>query len=50
VIAFRDILQLGPSATRSKASADEALKILTDHGWVSEPSTRPRQVRLCGKE
>jgi hypothetical protein len=49
VIAFRDILQLGPSATRSKAAADEALKILNDHGWVAEASGRPRQVQLLGR-
>ena len=49
VIAFRDVLQLGPSATRSKAAADEALKILTDHGWIEEASARPRQIRLLGR-
>jgi uncharacterized protein DUF3987 len=50
VVAFRDVLQLGPSATRSKAAADEALKVLADHGWVAEVSPRPRLIQVWPKE
>ncbi len=43
---FRDVLQFGPGATRTKAAADEALGVLENHGWVVEASARPRAYRL----
>lgn len=45
-IGFRDVLRFGPNAIRQKAVADEALRILADHGWVSEVCTRPRRFRI----
>lgn len=45
-VEFREVLRLGPSATRTKRAADKALGILKAHGWVSEPSSRPRRIRL----
>lgn len=43
---FREILRLGPSQTRLKASAEEALGILLEHGRISEVSSRPRLIRV----
>jgi hypothetical protein len=42
---FREILRLGPNATRTKAAADEALAILFDHRLIAEVSQRPRIIR-----
>lgn len=39
---FREILQFGPSAVRTKEKADEAISVLTAHGWLAETSKRPR--------
>jgi hypothetical protein len=47
-IPFRNILQSGPSSVRLKGAAEEALTILTSHGWVSETSARPRWLRVSG--
>ncbi|MBR1249179.1 DUF3987 domain-containing protein [Bradyrhizobium sp. AUGA SZCCT0169] len=41
-VALRDIIRLGPAESRSKAAAEAGLKILVDHGWVTEGSLRPR--------
>jgi hypothetical protein len=41
-VALRDIIRLGPAESRSKAAAEASLKILADHGWVTEGSLRPR--------
>ena len=41
-ISLRTICQFGPNELRSKACADAAMKILADHGWVTEASARPR--------
>ena len=49
-IGFRDVLQFGPLATRTKATADEALSILTAHQWLEQTSARPRGFRLFGTE
>lgn len=46
VINFREIVQFGPSAIRTKTSAEEAVSVLTAHGWIEEVSPRPRRVRL----
>ena len=46
VIGFREIVQLGPAAVRTKSAAEEAFATLTAHGWVIEVSARPRKVRL----
>ena len=40
------ILNAGPSPTRTKEFAEEALKILQDHGLISQVSTRPRIVKI----
>ncbi|WAJ28927.1 DUF3987 domain-containing protein [Antarcticirhabdus aurantiaca] len=45
-IHFRDVLRLGPSGVRLKSAAEEALKILLAHGWISEVAGRPRRFRL----
>jgi len=42
----RDVLRLGPTALRTKAAADDAVRILIDHGWLNELSQRPRTLRL----
>ena len=46
VIAFREIVQYGPSPLRTKDAAGAALAVLTDHGWITEVSDRPRKIRL----
>lgn len=45
-VHFSRIMQYGPTQTRLKATADEALGILIDHDWVVEVSKRPRQFRV----
>jgi hypothetical protein len=45
--AFRDILQFGPGALRTKAAAEEAVSILKDHRWLFETSQRPRAFTLA---
>ncbi|QGY01546.1 DUF3987 domain-containing protein [Methylobacterium mesophilicum SR1.6/6] len=42
---LRDILRLGPSATRTKKEAEAALAILQQHGRVEEVSRRPCTFR-----
>ncbi|TDR95670.1 uncharacterized protein DUF3987 [Enterovirga rhinocerotis] len=49
-ISFREILRLGPNATRIKKDADQAIEVLSAHGWVEETSKRPRTIRLLGAE
>jgi hypothetical protein len=44
---FREILQFGPSQTRSKAAAEEALAILKSHNWIVEISTRPYVIKVA---
>ncbi|HEY8124549.1 MAG TPA: DUF3987 domain-containing protein [Methylocystis sp.] len=41
------ILRLGPDTTRTKKQADEALKILTEHRWVSVVSKRPCIIEVA---
>jgi len=43
----RDVVRLGPAATRTKEPADDALAVLGSHGWVVEASARPRVYRLA---
>lgn len=45
-IGFRDILQLGPTATRTKAAADDATNLLLAHGWLKEINARPKRFLL----
>lgn len=45
-VDFRDIVRLGPNVLRTKSAADEAVSILTSHGWISEVSARPKRLRL----
>jgi hypothetical protein len=47
-VPFRDILRLGPNPTRTKARAEEAVKILIDHEWIEDFVMKPRAVRLLG--
>lgn len=46
IIGFREIVQFGPATTRTKRAADEALAILSAHGWVVEVSARPRKFKV----
>jgi len=46
MIGFREILQFGPLAVRTKSDAEDALSILSGHGWVAEAQGRPRSFRL----
>jgi hypothetical protein len=48
VIAFREIVQFGPSPLRTKNAADAALAVLMEHGWITDASGRPRKIRLVG--
>jgi hypothetical protein len=48
-VTFREILQFGPGATRTKDAAEEAIGILTAHNWTVETSKRPRVLRLTGR-
>ena len=43
------ILTGGPNAMRTKDAADEALKILAEHGWTIDVSNRPRVIRAVGE-
>jgi hypothetical protein len=45
-IAVRDVLRLGPSATRRLDAAEAALETLARHGWTEEVSSRPRVIRV----
>jgi hypothetical protein len=45
-VAFRDVLRLGPNATRRLDAAEAALRTLTRHGWMEEVSARPRVIRV----
>ena len=47
-LAFRDMVQLGPSALRTKAAMEESVAILIAHGWLEEASPRPRRLRFMG--
>jgi hypothetical protein len=49
-ISFREVLQFGPLATRTKATADEAVSILIAHQWLEQTSARPRLFRLFAWE
>lgn len=44
VIAFREILQCGPSPLRTKKAAETALAVLVDHGWITDASDRTRKT------
>lgn len=45
-VLFRDLLQYGPGALRTKDAAETALAVLIAHGWVEEVSKRPRVIIL----
>lgn len=45
-IGFREIIQYGPGAVRTKAEADAAVSLLMGHGWLTEVSKRPRAFTL----
>ena len=45
-VSFRDVLRLGPNATRRLDAAEAALKTLARHGWTEETSARPRIIRV----
>jgi hypothetical protein len=42
---FREILQFGPNATRTKYAAERAIDILINHGWVTTVSAKPRILK-----
>jgi Protein of unknown function (DUF3987) len=46
-LALRTILQLGPSELRTKATAENAVKILAAHGWAERISERPLRWALA---
>jgi hypothetical protein len=48
-VTFREIMRLGPSTTRTKERADEAVAALIAHGWLEEVSKRPRAFQLIGR-
>jgi hypothetical protein len=50
LFGFREIIQYGPAALRSKDAANEALTILSGHGWIVEVQGRGRRVRLIDPE
>jgi hypothetical protein len=43
---LRDVMRLGPSATRSKTEAELAIRTLIEHGWIVERATRPKSFTL----
>jgi hypothetical protein len=46
IAPFREILQFGPKATRTKAAAEEAIGILGNHGQiVPQEQARPRLIQ-----
>ena len=49
-IGFREIVQYGPNAVRTKAAAEDATTILVSHGWLREISQRPRRFAITGTE
>lgn len=49
-IDFREIMRRGPTSVRTKAALEDALHVLTEHGWVREiPKKRPRQFEVRKK-
>jgi hypothetical protein len=46
MIEVREIVRRAPAELRQKATADEAVKILADHGWLVEANARPKRYRL----
>jgi hypothetical protein len=49
-VALRDIIRLGPAESRSKAAAEASVKILVDHGWLTEGGQRPRLWNVVREE
>jgi Protein of unknown function (DUF3987) len=49
-VSLRTIIRLGPAESRSKAAAEAGVKILVDHGWLTERSQRPRLWNVARKE
>jgi hypothetical protein len=49
-VALRDVCRLGPAESRSKANAEASIKILADHGWLTDASQRPRLWNVVRKE
>lgn len=50
VVGFREIIQFGPGAVRTKVEAEQAISILVTHGWLVEISARPRRFRMVKKD
>jgi hypothetical protein len=50
VIHFREIIQFGPAPLRTKDAADNAVRILLEHGHLKEVSSRPRRYQLVEEE
>jgi hypothetical protein len=49
-ITFRNVLRLGPSATRRLAAAEAAIGTLARHGQVEEVACRPRVIQVRARE
>ncbi|QJP14622.1 DUF3987 domain-containing protein [Starkeya sp. ORNL1] len=49
-VPFRTIMNSGPAQVRRKDMAEDAIKVLVDHGWIAEVSKRPRCIRLNSAE
>jgi hypothetical protein len=47
-VRFSDILQFGPRPLRTKAAAEMAIRVLLDHGWLTETCARPRTFWVEG--
>lgn len=39
-VSIQNICQFGPTSLRSKAAADDAMRVLSDHGWVTPLNAR----------
>jgi hypothetical protein len=45
-IYFREIIQFGPAPLRTKDAAEDAVRVLLEHGHLNEVSARPRGFQL----
>ena len=45
-VSVRDVMRLGPGATRTKATAEGALDTLESHGWIAKEPSGRRAFRL----
>jgi uncharacterized protein DUF3987 len=45
-ISIRQITRYAPSDLRAKQTAENAVRVLLEHGWLVESSSRPRRFQL----